>query len=174
MSVFRSAVKQLVSSRPVSQLRHSGSWLHAAACGSRGDVAGLALTDQLIVSGTNFVTLLLLGRLAGQQELGLFALVMTVYYLMLAVQESLITVPYTIFRARLNGVRQLQYSGSCICQSAAWAACVGGILAVIALWMSLIHRDADLAQRGRCICALQRRCGCFGNSDDAIYSPTCK
>jgi O-antigen/teichoic acid export membrane protein len=83
---------------------------------------------------------------AGADHLGLFALVMSVYYLTLAVQESLITVPYTIFRARLKDDRQLQYSGACLCQSAAWAVCVGAILAVVALWMSLIRRDGDYAR----------------------------
>jgi O-antigen/teichoic acid export membrane protein len=102
--------------------------------------------DQLMVGGANFVTILLLGRLAGADNLGVFALAMTVYYLMLAVQESLITTPYTIFGARLKGARHLQYSSAALCQSAAWAACVGTILAVVALSLSLIRGDASLAR----------------------------
>jgi O-antigen/teichoic acid export membrane protein len=120
--------------------------LHAIQLGSRGAPWALALADQLMVGGANFVTILLLGRLAGADNLGVFALAMTVYYLMLAVQESLITMPYTIFGARLKGARHLQYSGAALCQSAAWAACVGATLTIVALSLSLIRGDADLAR----------------------------
>jgi O-antigen/teichoic acid export membrane protein len=99
--------------------------------GSRGKTV-LALIDQVIVGGGNFVTLLLLGRLAGAENLGLFALVMTVFYLLMTVQESLVTLPYTIVVAKLNGPRHLQCSGAALTQSAVWAALVGITLAVIA------------------------------------------
>ena len=102
--------------------------------------------DQLMVGGANFVTILLLGRLAGADNLGVFGLAMTVYYLILAVQKSLITTPFTIFGARLKGARHLQYSGAALCQSAAWAVCVGTTLVVVALSLSLIRGNASLAR----------------------------
>src|SRR4029079_2691517 len=104
-----------------SHLRHWGSRLYDAILGSRGFVAVFALVDCVIVGGVNFLTYLLLGRIAGPKDLGKFALVMTVYYLLLAVQESLITMPFTVFGVRLKPVRRMQYSGAALYQSAAWS-----------------------------------------------------
>lgn len=97
-----------------------------------GATSALALADQLMVGVTNFLTILMLGRLAGPDALGIFALIMTVFYLILAVQESLITIPYTIYCTRLKGLRHLQYSGAALCQTAVWAACVSAVLATMA------------------------------------------
>src|SRR4029079_14809442 len=100
---------------------------------------------QLLVGGANFLTIVLLGHLAGPRELGAFALVMTVYCLFLAVQESLITVPYTMLIVRLSGIRQRQYSGATLLQSLAWSACVGAVLAIVALSLYLYHEDGNAA-----------------------------
>src|SRR6266480_3797442 len=108
----RSTANQSEYSRLMSQLVQRGSRLSTALLASRGTVAVLALIDCVIVGGVNFLTILLLGRIAGPEDLGKFALVMTVYYLLLAVQEALITMPYTVFGVRLKHVRQLQYSGA--------------------------------------------------------------
>jgi O-antigen/teichoic acid export membrane protein len=114
--------------------------------GSNGAQAALALIDQLIVSGTTFLTMLMLGRLTGPHELGVFALVMTLYYLALAVQESLITVPYTVFGARLSGVRHRRYAGAALFQSAAWSVCASTILGVAAATLYLAGQDEALAR----------------------------
>ena len=123
-----------------------GTWSYATLRGRHGPPAALALLDQLVVGGANFVTILLLGRLAGPHALGVYALVMTVFYLLLAVQEALITTPYTIFGARLSGIRHRQYSGSALCQSAGWSACVASILALIASYFGFVSNDSELAR----------------------------
>jgi O-antigen/teichoic acid export membrane protein len=114
--------------------------------GSQRALAALALGDQLIVSALNFATLLLLGRLAGPVEFGDFALVMTVYYLVLVVQESLVTVPYTILGVRLKGASHREYAGAALCQSGAWSACVSLCLALAAVFMFFGRDDAILAR----------------------------
>jgi O-antigen/teichoic acid export membrane protein len=129
----------------MSHLRHWGSRLYDALLGSRGIVAGLALIDCLIVGGVNFLTVLLLGRIAGPDDLGKFALVMSVYYLLLSVQEALITMPYTVFGVRLKRVRQLQYSGAVLHQSAAWSACVSVIAALTAVIILFTTKNVNLA-----------------------------
>lgn len=60
-----------------------------------------ALVDQGIVSATTFATSILLGRLAGEEALGVFALGVSVTVLASAVQDSLVTVPYTFYRRRV-------------------------------------------------------------------------
>jgi O-antigen/teichoic acid export membrane protein len=144
--VFKSAATLVANGRRAILATKQGSRLLATLRGSRGTPWALALVDQLIVGAANFVTILLLGRLAGADELGVFALVMTVYYLMLAIQESLVTIPYTIFGVRLKGVRHLQYSGAALCESAALAACVATILAVVALSLTVVRGDTSVAR----------------------------
>jgi O-antigen/teichoic acid export membrane protein len=106
----------------------------------------LALVDCVIVGGVNFLTVLLLGRIAGPDDLGKFALVMTIYYLLLSVQEALITMPYTVFGVRLKRVRQWQYSGAVLCQSAVWSACVSLIVALVAVAILFGADNAGLAR----------------------------
>jgi O-antigen/teichoic acid export membrane protein len=114
--------------------------------GLHGRRAAVALVDQFIVAGTNFATILLLGRLAGPDNLGMFALVMSVYYLLLALQESLITVPFTMLGVQLKGVQRLQYSGAALCQSAALSVVVAVVLMFAAITVLFVGGDASLAR----------------------------
>jgi O-antigen/teichoic acid export membrane protein len=100
----------------------------------------------MIVGGMSFLTVLLLGRIAGPDDLGVFALVMTLFYLLLAVQEALITMPYTVFGARLRGKLHLQYSGAALVQSAVWSGFVSSILAIAATCIFLFGDNSGLAR----------------------------
>ncbi len=59
--------------------------------------AGSALADQIIVSATNFATLVLIARLCEQSEVGLFHLAWTVIGFLRTGQERLISAPYFVF-----------------------------------------------------------------------------
>ncbi len=144
--MLQSTANQPASGRLVASIRHWASWVYVTLFASRGPQAGLALIDCMIVGGMSFLTVLLLGRIAGPDDLGVFALVMTVFYLLLAVQEALITMPYTVFGVRLKGVRHLQYSGAVLCQSAAWSACVSVILATAAAIIFFVGKNPALAR----------------------------
>jgi O-antigen/teichoic acid export membrane protein len=144
--MFRLTANPSASGPVASQLRQRALWLFNRLCGSRGSQAGLALFDCLIVGGMSFLTVLLLGRIAGPDDLGVFALVMTVFYLLLAVQEALITMPYTVFGARLKGRLHLQYSGAVLCQSAIWSAFVSSVLAISATCIFLFGNNSGLAR----------------------------
>jgi O-antigen/teichoic acid export membrane protein len=117
----------------------------AAAFGPQGTKVGLALFDCLVVGGTNLLTVLLLGRISGPDDLGVFALVMTVFYLLLAVQEPLITTPYTIYGVRLRQRRRRQYAGAAFAQCMAWSACVSTILALTAAVIYFSGESTSLA-----------------------------
>ncbi|NOY30434.1 MAG: lipopolysaccharide biosynthesis protein [Planctomycetes bacterium] len=77
-------------------------------------LGGSAVFDQAVVGGTNFLTAILVGRLCGPSELGLFALVTTIWYLVLAFLESGITTPFTVFVHRLDEHKRTTYAGSAI------------------------------------------------------------
>lgn len=71
-----------------------------------------ALLDQAVVSGTRFLTTVMVGRLCGQGELGLYSLGFGLVVLAASTQESLITLPYTIYGNRLGGIDRRRYAGA--------------------------------------------------------------
>ena len=71
----------------------------------------LSLIDQGVVSATNFLTMVLLGRTA-TQELGEYQLGFSIVLLAMCVQNALISSPYTLFGNRMEGRQRAQYAGS--------------------------------------------------------------
>src|SRR5947209_4562429 len=72
----------------------------------------LAVLDQAVVSGTSFLTTILIGRWCGADELGIYSLGFTLLVTWGCVQESLVALPYTIRRHRLLRETQAEYAGS--------------------------------------------------------------
>ena len=72
----------------------------------------LAIGDQAIISGTNFLTTIAIGRWCGPEGLGIFGLGLTLIYLLVATQESLITTAYTVFIARADEEEKPSYRAS--------------------------------------------------------------
>ena len=72
----------------------------------------LALIDQGVVSLTNFLTGLLIGRICTSEEFGLYALGFTIISAAMNLQEALVSTPYTIFSPRLKGRDLRQFTGS--------------------------------------------------------------
>lgn len=72
----------------------------------------LAITDQAMISGTNFVTAVLVGRCCGEESLGLYSLVAAALAMTIGVQDQLITAPYILYRNRCRPRRLQGYSGS--------------------------------------------------------------
>jgi CelD/BcsL family acetyltransferase involved in cellulose biosynthesis/O-antigen/teichoic acid export membrane protein len=102
--------------------------------GSPNDViqSGLALTDQALCSAANFLSFALVGRVLGDEGLGVYSLGVTVAFLMLAVQQCLVSAPYTVFAARLHGRRKAAYAGSTFLQLLLVCGGVSGVSAVAA------------------------------------------
>ncbi|MCE9544629.1 MAG: lipopolysaccharide biosynthesis protein [Planctomycetia bacterium] len=95
----------------------------------------LALMDQAVVSGTNFATTILVGRMCGAGELGIYSMGYTFLIGFACVQESLIVLPYTIFRHRpLRGTAE-EYAGSVLVQNGLLSIVASIVLAVIATVM---------------------------------------
>src|SRR5689334_14460496 len=88
----------------------------------------LALMDQAVVSGTSFLTTILVGRWCGAGELGAYSLGFSLLVAWAGVQESLIAVPYTLYWHRCPPEEQRGYSGSVLAHQAMLSA-----LALVAL-----------------------------------------
>lgn len=101
-------------------------WTRLASASTRP--VSLAVVDQVIVGGTNFLTMVLVGRSAGVEQLGFYSLALSIVFLSIAAQESLITGPYTVFVARLTPGAAQRYRGSATLQWAMLSASVSLVL----------------------------------------------
>lgn len=91
----------------------------------------LAMLDQAVVGGTNFLTAVLVGRQCGPTEMGYFALALTAWYLILAVLEALVTSPFTVFVHRMPEKERSVYAGSAMAQVLALATIASAILLMV-------------------------------------------
>jgi O-antigen/teichoic acid export membrane protein len=87
----------------------------------------LALADQAIVSCTSFLTTVVIARWTFPSELGSYSIATSLLFPLFCVQESLISLPYTIQRHRSLGT-PAQYAGSSLAHNAQLS-----VLAVVAL-----------------------------------------
>ena len=72
----------------------------------------LAVFDQAMISGTNFVTAVIVGRSCGAEALGLYSLVASALAMVIGVQDQLITAPYVLYHNRKHGRTRQRYAGS--------------------------------------------------------------
>lgn len=72
----------------------------------------LSVFDQGIVSATNFATSVIIGRLCSQTEMGIYALGLSIVYFARAIQEQLVSAPYTIYCNRQPDEEKAAYAGS--------------------------------------------------------------
>jgi O-antigen/teichoic acid export membrane protein len=80
-----------------------------------GDYAwAFVLCDQMVVSGTSFLTTVLIGRTLGKHQLGLYVLAYSVVVVLLEVQNSFIASPYTMKSPQLDLPAQARYTGSAL------------------------------------------------------------
>jgi O-antigen/teichoic acid export membrane protein len=94
-----------------------------------GGNRGLALGDQLIVSATNFITGVIVGRTCTKDEFGLYMLGLSIVLLVLDLQTSLISSPYMVYSPRLPARDRALYTGSALIQHGIVAMTVVSILA---------------------------------------------
>ena len=94
----------------------------------------VSLLDQAVYSGTNFLTTVLIGRFAGQSELGIYALAFSILVLFLCTQETLVALPYLIRFRKHQVPRQQRFAGSVLVHGMGiWllSACFLGIAALV-------------------------------------------
>jgi O-antigen/teichoic acid export membrane protein len=96
--------------------RQRDTWMRLIVKFARGKAAHngiLTLVDQTVVSGTNFITGVILGRMCTKDEFGLYMLGFSIVYIFLIdVHHSIITSPYTVYSPRLNSDEKALYTGS--------------------------------------------------------------
>src|SRR5688572_3798039 len=76
--------------------------------------SGLSIIDQALVSGTSFVTSVILGRCAGREDLGIYYLALSVVLFVRGMQEQLVSAPYMIYCGRQAAADQPRYAASAL------------------------------------------------------------
>lgn len=101
----------------------------------------LSILDQSVVSGTNFVILILLARNMLSFEYGSFALAWTTLVILVAVQNALITSPLTILGAQKIGVYQDEYIGNLLLIQTITGASISIFMVVGSFLITADHTD---------------------------------
>jgi O-antigen/teichoic acid export membrane protein len=107
-------------------------WLRNMAGSSLLKKSTLSVLDQGVVSGTNFATSVLLGRMVSQEELGIYFLALSVFYFARGIQEQIVSAPYMIYCGRKQGPELAQYAGSTLLHQ-----CVVMLATAVALLLAL-------------------------------------
>jgi O-antigen/teichoic acid export membrane protein len=98
----------------------------------------LSVLDQAAVSGTNFATSVLIGRVCSQEDLGVYALALSVVLFLRGIQGELICSPYTVYCGRRQGDDLRAYTGSSLAHFL-------GLTALSTLGLSLAAAGLTLA-----------------------------
>lgn len=96
---------------------------------------GLTLLDQMVASGTTFLTGVLVGRVCAKEEFGYYMLGFSLFTFLLTMQNALVNTPYTIYFPRLGAAEARRFTGSSLLHQSALSFAVAfliGVGAVIA------------------------------------------
>jgi len=95
----------------------------------------LALADQAVVSGTNFLTTIMIARWALPDELGIYAMAISLLVSWIAAQEALVLLPYTIHRHRPQAT-PTEHAGSYLALSGLFSVVAIAMFSMAALGLS--------------------------------------
>ena len=104
------------------------------------------MADQVIVSGTRFATTVMIGRLGSDSELGFYSLAFSLLVLFISCQESLISIPHTVFVKQLDESDQAGFSASSLAQALVLNAIAMATLILASLAVGLLGGDSKVGQ----------------------------
>ena len=111
-----SGLRRTTAGNKVQATAAQGQRRRAADClrhrPARRPPGRLSLFDQAVVSGTSFVTSVMIGRLCSKEDLGVFYLALTIVYLARGLQEHLVSAPYVVYCQNHSGESRALYMGS--------------------------------------------------------------
>jgi O-antigen/teichoic acid export membrane protein len=106
--------------------------------------SALSVFDQAVVSGTSFVTAVILARNCPREELGIYYLALSLVFFVRGIQEQLVSAPYMIYCGRKQGDALAEYAGSSLLHQCVLLA-VGSAVLALALATGLTPPDTQSA-----------------------------
>lgn len=100
-----------------------------------------SIADQAVVSGTSFLTAVIVGRATVPEDLGRYYLTLTIVLTLVGLQEALVAAPYMVFSARRRGRDLAGFTDSMWMQHIAFA--VVGTTLVVAFALLAPRMNAD-------------------------------
>jgi len=105
----------------------------------------LAMVDQAIVSGTSFLTIVIVERACGSDGLGLFSLALSAVIFARGIQDSLISTPFTVFRARVaKRMHPAAYAGASLISSLTFAGILVLTTTLVAIAFNLVTASPEI------------------------------
>jgi O-antigen/teichoic acid export membrane protein len=104
----------------------------------------LSIADQAVVSATNFAITVILSRLCGKSEVGLYYLALQVVLFARGLQEQLIASPYLVYGGRKQGQEARRYAGSMLTHEIILLMAVSCSLALVAAYGPVSNDLAEL------------------------------
>ena len=101
-------------------------------------VTSASILDQCFFTGTNFLTSVFVGKLGGEDELGVYTLVFSLVMLAIALQRTLLITPYVVIRDRLASDQRSQLRGTMLFASVSVALAflaIGGVVIATGYWL---------------------------------------
>ncbi len=104
-----------------------------------GSASTWGLVDQGIVSVTSFAAAAIVGRVCGSDQLGVYSLAVSLFWLVAGIPNALVWTPYTSRAPKLNGETRQNYAGSALIHMMFVALLIAASFVVIGLvpWPSL-------------------------------------
>jgi O-antigen/teichoic acid export membrane protein len=97
------------------------------------------MTDQAVVSGASFATVLLLGRFVPQASLGIYHLSIGLFFFLQSLSEQLVHLPYLIRQSRLPDSRIKPLNGSVLVHNTTLAISGAIVILIIGLVVRWTH-----------------------------------
>ncbi|MCA9143994.1 MAG: lipopolysaccharide biosynthesis protein [Planctomycetaceae bacterium] len=114
--------------------------------GPRAMRGGIGLADQALVSGSRFVATILLGRICGADQLGVYGLGFTLVVLIACAQNAWVTLPYTVFAPGKKRRRGQFYAGSVFLQYIVLALLASIAVGLASLTRTIYFGPSELAE----------------------------
>lgn len=94
--------------------QRAGQWLRSPTIRK----GGLSVIDQAVVSGTSFLSSVLVGRMCSKEDLGVYALGLSVLLLARGIQGETVSAPYMVYCHRRRDRDLASYTGSTLVHQA--------------------------------------------------------
>lgn len=106
-------------------------------------LAGAAIVERALLGVATFAVTILLGRWGGPEDLGLFIIFFPLLFVAIAIQESLITAPYTVYSAKhTDRDARRGYLGGVLSNTLALSGTAAAVFAVAASVLFSIGKPA--------------------------------
>jgi O-antigen/teichoic acid export membrane protein len=91
------------------------------------------VADQVVVSLASFVATVIVGRVSGRYELGVYGLAVSIFWLAAGVPNALVWTPYTARAARLPTRRRALFAGSATIHAVVVALAIAAVVLLVGL-----------------------------------------